>query len=309
MKYALILGAAVSTLALTASAQPAPPAPPTPPAAPHIMMMHGPGMELNVDANHDGWISRAEAGAAADRMFDHMDTNHDGRLTPDDRPMWHGGGDHVMAMPEDGNCQTNSTGEGNERRVTVICRGEGGPGQHAGLPAPDDPHCQTTTEDQGPGQRRVTVTCTDDDAHADNGSAGHQVERRVVVTRNGDTTTQVEHGETRSETRVIIRNDEDAEAPEAPTPPGAPAPPRAPHPPHAPMLMMLFANSEEADTNHDGALSREEFRAQQLRFFDASDANHDGKIRFEPPPMPPEMPAPPAPPEAPTPPAPPAPHH
>ena len=49
------------------------------------------------------------------------------------------------------------------------------------------------------------------------------------------------------------------------------------------MFMMLMANSDEMDTNHDGAISREEFRAQQLRFFDASDANGDGRIRFEPP--------------------------
>src|SRR5262249_60892321 len=108
---------------------------------------------------------------------------------------------------------------------------------------------------------------------------------------------------------VIIRTtDDDVEMPEPPEPPeapGAPVAPRPPHPPHAPMLMMLFANAEEADTNHDGVLSRDEFRAQQMRFFDASDANGDGKIKFDPP-APPE---PPVPPEPPMPPAPPAPHH
>ncbi|MBN8608751.1 MAG: hypothetical protein J0L81_17675 [Caulobacterales bacterium] len=65
------------------------------------------------------------------------------------------------------------------------------------------------------------------------------------------------------------------------------------------MFMMLIANSDEADTNGDGGLSREEFRAQQLRFFDASDANGDRRIRFEAPPVAPEPPAPPAPPEPP----------
>ena len=290
MKYALILGAAASALALTASAQPAPP---------HVMMMHHGGMDLNVDANHDGWISRAEASAAADRMFDEQDTNHDGRLTPQDRPVWHDAGDHVMAIPDDANCQSTNT----NGRVTVICRAEDGPGQHAALPAPDDRNCQTNTEDQGQGRRRVTVTCQDEEEHADNGA--RQVERRVIITRDGDggaAAPQVEHGEQRTETEVIIRNDGDVA--EAPQPPEAPAAPRPPHPPHAPMLMMLFANSEEADTNHDGVLSRDEFRAQQLRFFDASDANHDGRIRFEPPPMPPAPPAPPEPP-----PAPPPPHH
>ena len=63
-------------------------------------------------------------------------------------------------------------------------------------------------------------------------------------------------------------------------------------------FMMLIANSEEADRNGDGALSREEFVAQHLRFFDASDANGDGRVRFEPP-VPPTPPAPPAPPEPP----------
>jgi hypothetical protein len=308
MKYALILGAAASSLALSASAQPTPP---TPPATPHVMIMHH-GPDLNVDVNHDGWISRAEASAAADRMFDELDVNHDGRLTSADRPVWRDADDHVMAIPDDRNCQTSSTGDGNDRRVTVICRDEAGPGQHAGMPAPTDPNCQTTTEDRGHGERRVTVICHGDEEHADN---SRQVERRVIITRNGSDAAapQVEHGEQRIEREVIIRNDDDTaelpEPPEAPAAPGAPVAPRPPHPPHAPMLMMLFANAEEADTNHDGALSRDEFRAQQLRFFDASDANHDGKIRVEPPPMPPQPPAPPAAPEPPTPPAPPAPHH
>ena len=71
------------------------------------------------------------------------------------------------------------------------------------------------------------------------------------------------------------------------------------------MTMMLFMNSEEADLNNDGALSKEEFVAQQLRFFDAADANRDGKIKFEPPQMHPEPPAPPVAPTPPTPPQPP----
>ena len=75
---------------------------------------------------------------------------------------------------------------------------------------------------------------------------------------------------------------------------------------HPPMFMMIYANSGEADRNGDGALSKEEFVAQQLRFFDASDANGDGKIKFDPPAMA-EPPEPPAPPAAPVPPAPPQP--
>lgn len=70
-------------------------------------------------------------------------------------------------------------------------------------------------------------------------------------------------------------------------------------PPRGPMFAMLLMNNEEADRDGDGALSKSEFVAQQLRFFDAADANGDGKVKFEPPPRPPEMP------DAPTPPAPP----
>jgi hypothetical protein len=218
------------------------------------MMIHGPGMDLNLDANHDGWISRDEASAAADRMFAELDANHDGRLTEadhgpmDERMHMMHGGPEGADLPPDANCTTtNSTeqssdnGHRTERRVTIICNGGDAHG--------DAPHAQS-------GQSRT--------------------ERDVTV---------------------IVRNDDDEAAP--------PAPPEAPHPPmppHAPMVMMLLASAEEADTNHDGALSRDEFRAQQLRFFDAADVNGDHRIRAH------EMPeAPPAPPEPPTPPAPPAP--
>jgi hypothetical protein len=75
------------------------------------------------------------------------------------------------------------------------------------------------------------------------------------------------------------------------------------HAPHAMPMgppMMIFAHSGEADTNNDGAISKAEHVAQQLRFFDASDVNGDGKIKVEPPPVPPTAPAAPVPPEAPT---------
>lgn len=40
-----------------------------------------------------------------------------------------------------------------------------------------------------------------------------------------------------------------------------------------------FADLAEADRNGDGTLSREEFVTQQLRFFDAADANGDGRLK------------------------------
>jgi hypothetical protein len=58
---------------------------------------------------------------------------------------------------------------------------------------------------------------------------------------------------------------------------------------------MMFMHPGEADRNGDGALSRDEFVAQQLRYFDANDADGDGRIRVETPPRTPAAPAPPRP--------------
>lgn len=249
MNKALVLGVALTALASAglgvAAAQP----------EHHRTMMHHGAMGGDLDTNHDGWLSRAEASAAADRIFAELDTDHDGRLTREDH-----------AHDETFNMHVAPGGE------------------------MSDENCETTVEPpqaQGSGhqERRVTVICRDEDAAAPHAEAGHRVERHVVIVRN---------------------DDEDAEAPEAPEPPEAPMPP---HPPHPPMFMMLMANSEEADANGDGALSRDEFRAQHLRFFDASDANGDGKIRFSPPDWVNAPPIPPVPPVAPVPPTPPPRHH
>lgn len=246
MKLVVALGIAAATTAMAYAQEP------------HAMrvMIHGPGMDLNLDANHDGWISRDEAAAAADRMFDQLDTNHDGRLTADDHEAM---GDHgFMAHGPDG------------------------------MDLPPGHHCTTTTDntqssDSGHRtERRLTIVCEGDDDHpaAAPAAPGQRVERNVMI---------------------ITRSDGDATAP--PAPPEAPMPPYPPHAPHPPMFMMLLARSSEADRNGDGALSRDEFRAQQLRFFDAADANGDHRIRAPAPP-----PEPPQPPEPPEPPAPPAPH-
>ena len=224
------------------------------------LMHHHPGMELNIDANHDGWVSRDEAAAAADRMFDDLDSNHDGRLTGADHPAMdadfdvHVGGPGEMDMPEDPNCTrtVSPSHEGDGQRITIICDEDG---DHGG---------------GGPSAHRMVMR------HEDDGDAHHATDERQRVERDV----------------VIMRHGGEAMAG---------APPMPPMPPHPPMFMMLMASSDEADTNGDGALSREEFRAQQLRFFDASDANRDGKIRFDPPepPMPPTPPTPPTPPSPP----------
>ena len=129
----------------------------------------------------------------------------------------------------------------------------------------------TTTESGAGGERRVTTICRQGgEGEGEAPRAPHEgrhVERNVTIIHGG---------------------------------PGEGA--SAPMPPHPPMFMMMIANAEEADLNGDGAMSRDEFRAQHLRFFDASDANGDGRVRFDPPrhpgaaPTPPTAPAPPAPP-------------
>jgi hypothetical protein len=64
MKLALAAGAAALGLAFAACAAEPP----------------------RVDANNDGWITRAEASAMADQAFQHMDQNSDGKLDASDRP-------------------------------------------------------------------------------------------------------------------------------------------------------------------------------------------------------------------------------
>lgn len=256
MKLTAALGVACAGLAVatvTAYAQPNTPAPNAPRNERRVVIHGGggPGMHMaffgEADANNDGWLSRAEAQAQADRMFDHMDSNDDRKLDSNDRPAMGGGEGHEF------NFRTSDGGD------VVIERGAGSPGN------------RTIIIRRGEG---------DDDVEVRAGGEGDQhIERHVTIIRN--------HGD----------NDDDNDSR-----PRAPRAPRAAHGAHPPMFAMLYANSEEADRNNDGALSQEEFRAQQLRFFDASDANGDGKIRF--PRI--RMPEPPTPPTAPTPPAPPA---
>lgn len=127
------------------------------------------------------------------------------------------------------------------------------------------------------------------------GKGGHHDRDVEVIVREGE-------GEGGQHTVIERREVRVREgAPKDGGPAAAPEAPRPPHPPHPPMGFMMLMSSDEADRNGDGALSKDEFVAQQLRFFDASDANGDGKIKFDPPkmPEPPEPPTPPTPPQPP----------
>lgn len=222
MKLALALGVAFAAMTMAAQAQ-----------SDRVIVRHHGGFEI--DANDDGWVSRAEASAGADRMFAELDSNDDNRLTEADHARFehefHVSLPHPGGLPDDvdeGDCERTETGSGDNRRVTIVC--EGGP--HVA------------------GERHVRR-----EVH---------VERRVRDVANVP-----------------------------------PVPPIPPVPPVPPMGMMIFASHEEADRNGDDALSQEEFRTMHMRFFDAGDANGDGRIRAVPPPEPPVPPVPPTPPSPP----------
>lgn len=235
MKLPLALGVAFAALSMAAYAQPRQ-------EDHNVIVRHSGHEDFNIDANDDGWIDRQEAAAGADRIFDDMDSNHDGRLTSEDHVM------HVADFDVDVEAP-----DGGGQRVRVIRRDHDG----------DHEAPRAEREERGE----------------------NHVERTVTIVR-------VEGGAQWEE------RDGDVEG----VPAVPPVPPLPPLPPHPPMFAMIFANSEEADLNGDGALSREEFRAQHMRFFDASDANNDGRVRYTPPPEPPVAPSPPEPPQPPRPP-------
>lgn len=139
-----------------------------------------------------------------------------------------------------------------------------------GAPNADDPNCERT-ETGDASNRRVTVICRSES------STSSSDERTVIIRRDGGG----------ASTR------EDMVAPVAPVTPVPPVPPVAG------MFMIELGDESEADINGDGGLSREEFRAQQLRFFDARDVNGDRRVRAPRPPEPPVAPEAPQPPESP----------
>lgn len=266
MRLILALGAAVAATTVMAHAQTEERTERT-----HIVVRHGGHGAM--DADNDGWISRAESSAAADRIFADLDRNGDGRLDQADRPPHQNFELHFVPDGDElrhgDNCERTESGDGANRRVTIICRderAESGDRERRVMRwshrEGDDDNCERTETGEGE-NRRVTVICRD--------------ERRG----GGD---------------VIIRRHGDGEHPRAMI---APMPPHPPMAPLAPMFTMFMGDESEADLNNDGAISQDEFRRQHLRMFDAQDANGDGRIRAH------RMPAPPAPPTPPTPPSPP----
>lgn len=284
MKIALTLGVAVTAVTLAAASA-------NTTSHTRTVIRHGGPGAINMDADNDGWLSRAEAATAAERNFAEMDTNNDGRLTSEDRPQW----DEISVNIEAPDIDIDLDGPGvhrmefeddNGNRRVIIRRGD--------LTEAEEAQIEREVERAMAQAERALEQAERSRESAQRSArqaerAARDAERRAErVARNAERSVSREV--------IVIRADGDDHHMVAPR---APVPPHPPHAPRAPMFMMLVANSEEADTNGDGALSREEFRAQQLRFFDASDANGDGRIRFEAPPAPPEPPVAPTPPEPP----------
>jgi hypothetical protein len=237
------------------------------------------GEPVNADTNNDGWLSREEAGRDADRLFADLDRDNNGRLTDEDHELLgreieaevERAMEGVEIEMEDLNLELEGLDEEIERNMVFI----------------NEQDCETTTETEN-GQTRTTTVCrSDDDDHAER-ARDHADRARDHADRVRD----------RVERRVHVIRHRGGDVLVAPVPPVPPTPPMpaVPPVPHMPMFWMGGSDSDESDLNGDGWLSREEFRAQQLRHFDARDANNDGRVRYEQPPRPPEPPQPPEPP-------------
>ncbi len=283
MNLATTLGVSLAALTVAASATP----------LTRVFIQHG-GMAINFDANGDGWVSRAEAEAAADRAFEQLDSNDDNRLDQQDRAAPEAdleivNGPHIE-MSEDcetrvepAGAETPRAGTPVERRVTVICR------HGDGDVSTEDRRITILRGGEHVDEREIERIEREVERHVERAERDAERAARDAERLAEDAERAAEHAERRIERHVVVINGEPGDA-------LAPLPPMPPMPPHPPMFMMFMASDGEADTNGDGALSREEFRAQQLRYFDAGDANGDGRVRLPQPPAPPAAPEPPAPP-------------
>ena len=156
MRLALALGVAFGALTLTAYAQPEE-------REHHRVFIQAHGGH-DIDANDDGFITRAEMTAGADRMFGDMDRNDDGRLNDADHPPMDdhvmriereagGDGERIVRVIRNGEDVTeHHTGnherhaerrverhEGDDDRNVIIMRGDGGEWTHAIPPLPPHP--------------------------------------------------------------------------------------------------------------------------------------------------------------------------
>jgi hypothetical protein len=233
------------------------------------------GEHVSADTNGDGWLTRDEAAAQADRLFADLDRDNNSRLNDRDGELLEQEVEAEVERAMEGfeldmeqmELELEGLDEEIEREVAASL-------QHL-----NDTNCETTTESSD-GEVRTTTVCRDLEGANDDGE--RRTDRRVHVVRH--------------------RNGDRFVHPVPPIPPVPPVPHVMPVPPVPPMppiphihgpVFWGGGDNDESDLNGDGWLSREEFRAQQLRYFDAQDANNDGRVRYDEPPEPPTPPEPP----------------
>ena len=297
MKVTVALGVALAALTVAAASAQS--------NSRHVIVRGG-GSDIEIDANDDGWITRTEATSGFERIFADLDSNDDGKLDdadrrahrirvdgPDVRVLEGGNGRRIRVISRDGE-DVEVDEEAIEREVERAME----EAERAMERAERD--ADRAERDAARAERHAERAAREAERRAERAErdAERHVQRHVFRSNDGDHDVVIirTHGDgTWAELAEL--EDLDDLTPPPPVPPMPPVPPVPPVP--AMPFMMLIANSEEADRNGDGALSRDEFVAQHLRFFDASDANGDGRVRFDPPTTPPEPPAPPTPPEPP----------
>ncbi len=274
MKLGLALGAAVIATTVVAYAS-------NDGVRRHFQFHRG-GEQVSADTNSDGWLSRDEAAAQADRLFADLDRDNNGSITDRDHELLREEIEAEVERAMDGvriemqNLELEL--EGLDEEIEAEIEAEMGD-----IRVHPHANCTTTTENEGD-TRRTTIVCQDD------GEAAVHVER---AREHAERARERAQRQVREHVRVIRGGPGDRVIVTPPVPPVPPIP-RIPGP-----MWFSMSGDDEADLNGDGALSREEFRAQQLRFFDARDANGDGRIRYDEPPEPPEAPEPPETPEPP----------
>ena len=231
MRLILALGAAVAATTVLAYAQE------QRIERTHVVVRHD-GAHEAMDADGDGWVTRAESSAGAERMFAAFDRNNDGRLTEADRPPMQefevrlDGPHEAPDLPDANtdNCTRTESGDGDDRRVTIICRTEREVGEHGAviihrhdgddhdMAAP--PHPPHAPHAPMPPHPPMFMFMLDDDSEADLNSDGaiSLDEFRAQHLRLFDA--HDANGDGR------VRAHRPPEPPEAPLPPTPPSPPR-----------------------------------------------------------------------------------
>ncbi|MEQ1618283.1 MAG: hypothetical protein ABL883_08065, partial [Terricaulis sp.] len=245
MRLTTALGVAFASLAMAAYAQP---------DHPRVIVRHAGGPTMNLDSDGDGWMTRAEAGAAAERMFAGLDGNHDGRLDREDYNVGEfdirigGPGELHRPRDEDGpdaedladGCDiieqspdaASRPGARVGRRVMIICRnGDGGRTEREMTILRGGEH--VSPEEHARIEREIErVEHEAEQASREAERAGREAERLAE-----DAERMAEDVERRVERRIVIIHGDHVwtseDGPEA----VAPMPPL---PPHAPMFFMEF---------------------------------------------------------------------